>query len=533
MKKIGVIDFETDPFLFERSPKPFAVELFFGDGDPDNIVFWGPRCAAEISDHLHNLDDCLIYAHNGGKFDFHYLLPYVDTGEIKIINGRIAQVFVGACELRDSFLIIPFALDKYKKTKIDYDIFESDVRNHKANKTAILNYLHDDCVYTLELIQGFRKHTKGALTVGSAAFASMRKLGIQIEKNTEWHDERMRPYFFGGRVQVFKPGIIQEPVHVLDINSAYPFAMLAEHAHGKGYLESKNGKIMNQSFVRISAESVGVFPFRNQKTKRLEFPDDGEVREFLTTGWEFNMAKKCRLLKAHSILSVLSSQKTINFKKFVEHHVDERNKAKHAHDTINDLAHKTLANSGYGKLALNPRDFEDYEIAEIGDNAPKLRGFKFEDDITDDLALWVKSSYTGDGFYDVATAASITGYVRAMLMEKIYMERKLHNTVYYCDTDCAMVSGYHSMAPNTKLGAWKYEGLAHSGAFAGKKLYALRGVFGDKKEKKASKGANLTYAQIMRVARGESVGWKNRAPNFKLGVSTENAKFVKRTIKRR
>lgn len=533
MKKIGVIDFETDPFLFERAPKPFVVELYFGSDDPDNVVFWGPRCAKQISEHLLNLDDCLIYAHNGGKFDFHFLLRYMSAGEIKIINGRIAQVFMGACELRDSFLIIPFALDKYKKTKIDYGMFEADVRNTKANKAAILNYLHDDCVYTRELIIGFRKHTKGALTVGSAAFASMRKLDIPLEKQSEWHDVRMRPYFFGGRVQVFVPGVIKEPVHILDINSAYPYAMMAEHAHGGGYLETTNGKIRDQSFVRLNAVSTGVFPFRNQKTKRLEFPDDGVVREFLTTGWEFNMARKCKLLSHYVILSVLTPQKTINFKKFVEHHINERNKAKLIKDTINDLAHKTMANSGYGKLAINPRDFEDYELAAVGDNAPQLRGFKFEDDLTDELALWAKPAYDGDGFYDVATAASITGYVRAMLMQKIFKERKLGNTVYYCDTDCVMVSGLHNATPNTKLGAWKYEGRADRGAFAGKKLYALKGEFGDKIEKKASKGANLTYSEILSIARGKTVVWKNRAPNFKLGTSVENPNFVERSIKRR
>lgn len=528
-KPIGVLDFETDPFKHERVPKPFCCEIWFGEKEPGNAVFWGKHCSSQLADHLRDLPECLVYAHNGGKFDFHFLLPYLDTGEIKIINGRIAQVHIGGCELRDSFLIMPFALAKYKKTPIDYDIFESDVRNHPANKREILAYLHDDCKDTLDLLNGFRAHTKNALTIGSAAFASMRRLGIEITKQPdEWHDERFRPYYYGGRVEVFKPGMIKERVHVIDINSAYPFAMMHEHAHGRQYItqETIPANSVNQSFITLRATSTGAFPFRNPKTGRLDFPADGEMREFLITGWEYEAARKTRTLGRHTIIDVKIPQRTINFVPFVEHHFAEREMAKKNADKINDLAHKTMMNSGYGKFALNPRDFCDYALAQVGDASLKRDGFQFSDDITDDLALWEKSSYTGDGFYDVATAASITGFVRAILWAQIVKSRK-HATVYYCDTDSVMMNNVDGLRESKKLGGWKYEGYGDKGAFAGKKLYALRGEFGDETEKKASKGADLTYSEILQIARGKAVEWCNRAPSFRLGGPPV---FVKRVI---
>lgn len=528
-KLIGVLDFETDPFRHQRVPKPFCCEIWFGNDMPGNAVFWGKHCAKKLADHLRELPDCLVYAHNGGKFDFHFLMPYLDTGEIKIINGRIAQVHIGACELRDSYLIMPFALAKYKKTPIDYDIFEADVRQHPANKKEILNYLHDDCVDTLDLLMGFRRHTKNALTIGSASFSSMRRLGIDIIRQPDaWHDERFRPYYYGGRVEVFRPGVINERVHVIDINSAYPWAMTHEHAHGRQYITQDRipAHGTEQSFVRLEAESLGAYPYRDSKTGRLHFPDDGELREFLITGWEYVAAKKTKTLGTHRIIEVKIPTRTINFTPFVEHHFAERDKAKKMHDKINDLAHKTLMNSGYGKFALNPRDFCDYALACVGDASLKKHGYQFDDDINDDLALWKKSSYDETGFYDVATAASITGFVRAMLWEKIVKLRE-NATIYYCDTDSVMVSNADSMRDSQKLGQWKNEGYGDTGAFAGKKLYALRGAFGDEKEKKASKGANLTYAEIMAVARGKTVEWENRAPTFKLiGPPV----FVKREI---
>lgn len=535
-KLIGVLDFETDPFRHERVPKPFCCEIYFGVEHDCNATFWGEHCAIHLANHLRDLPECVVFAHYGGKFDFYFLLPYLDTGTIKIINGRIATVNIGGCELRDSFLIMPFALAKYKKTPIDYDIFEEDVRDYPANRREILAYLHDDCLDTLALLLGFRAHTKDALTIGSAAFASMRRLGIKITKQTdEWHDVRFRPYYYGGRVEVFKPGVIKERVHVIDINSAYPYAMMSEHGHGREYsmhddLDGVPNRVLDQSFICLLAESTGAFPYRDAKTGRLDFPADGIERTFWITGWEYSAAHKTKTLGKHCIAYVLAPENTINFIPFIDHHFKEREKAKRAGDRINDLAHKTLMNSGYGKFALNPRDFCDYALAEVGDANLKAKGYQFADDVSDNLALWEKPSYKGDGFYDVATAASITGFVRAMLWKRI-VKLRTFNTIYYCDTDSIMTNYIDSeRSYSGELGGWKYEGYGDKGAFAGKKLYALRGEFGDEKEKKASKGAQLSYKEIVDIARGKAVEWKNPAPSFRLGIPESETTFVKRMI---
>ena len=98
-EEIGTLDFETDPFLYGRVPVPFAGCIWFPGG---HSLEWGEDsedgtndCAKRISDILYNMDKCTLYAHNGGKFDFHFLLPYADEQEIKIINGRIAKMKFG------------------------------------------------------------------------------------------------------------------------------------------------------------------------------------------------------------------------------------------------------------------------------------------------------------------------------------------------------------------------------------------------------------------------------------------------------
>ena len=241
-EKMGTLDFETDPFLYGRVPIPFAGEIWFPAG---NHVVWGAEtnggndCAEKISEILYQLNKCTLYAHNGGKFDFHFLLPFADPQEIKIINGRIAKMVFGNVTLIDSFLLIPFALEQYKKTKINYKIFEIEERNKPNNKKRILSYLDDDCSDLYALIDGFHQRIGKHLTIGAAAFGEMKKLGYEIPKCGKNNDERFRPFYYGGRCQAFKKGIFIGNYKYVDINSAYTKAMMSEHPTGKTYTRSE------------------------------------------------------------------------------------------------------------------------------------------------------------------------------------------------------------------------------------------------------------------------------------------------------
>ena len=68
--RIAVIDFETDPFLYDRVPEPFSAGFYDGE---TYIDFWGDDCADQLICYLESRkDNLIIYAHNGGKFDFYY-----------------------------------------------------------------------------------------------------------------------------------------------------------------------------------------------------------------------------------------------------------------------------------------------------------------------------------------------------------------------------------------------------------------------------------------------------------------------------
>lgn len=118
-------------------------------------------------------------------------------------------------------------------------------------------------------------------------------------------------------------------------------------------------------------------------------------------------------------------------------------------------------------------------------------------------------------FYNVATAASITGFVRAFLLRHIDKVERAGGGVLYCDTDsivCTDVDVPKTFALSNKLGDWSHEGRFDRGAIAGKKLYAFHGA--DGKWKTATKGVRLKPEEICRVADGEEVTWESDMHQF-------------------
>lgn len=521
--KIGALDFETDPFKVGRVPFPFAACVYFGEND--YAVLWDldshTDFIARVVRALKRLPACTLYAHNGGKFDFHYLLEAAAPGTIQVRNGRIVQFKIGRVTLKDSFPLLPFALDVYKKTKIDYAIFEARRRNAPKNRARITSYLIDDCRNLRELVLGFRRIVGPRDTIGSAAFYQMKKHGITICNLNETHDDMFRPFYFGGRVQAFEKGIIRGPLKYLDINSAYPFAMRSHHAHGAEYRHSSrlpvNGSL-GPSFVEGIFDTRGSLPVR-EADGALGFPTRRDVHAF-ATGWEIAAGLATRTLVVKKVINAWVPRTTICFAHYIDKFFALRSEAKARGDEIGRLAFKYLLNSGYGKFAQNPRDFKEYQLAPYGKN---VRGFDWENDFGD-ISLWSRSSYTpGRGFYDVATGASITGYVRAMLWRAICRSKG----VIYCDTD-AMICRASQVPQGDALGRWKLEGIVKRAAIAGKKLYGVEWAKPQAGEryKIASKGARLDWPELLRLCAGERIIWENHAPTF----SINGAHFIRREI---
>lgn len=526
---LATFDIETDPFKFNRIPQPFCCELFDGH---TKRQWWGKNCLPEFVAWLKEQpEQYKIYAHNGGKFDFWFLL-YLQflVDPIKIINGRIVEAHIGEHVLRDSFAIIPVGLAAYEKTEIDYNWFEAE--NREKHKKEILEYLHDDCVYLYDLVFEFNERFGDKLTIGGTAINELQK-HHEIIKASESHDRMFRPFYFGGRVQAFETGIIKTDLKYYDVNSMYPNVMSKlNHPKGKNYLRlygkfsehfDKNGKFKNDPlapyFVHFRGENNGALPMRTKQG--LFF--NGEYGEFFATSHEIQTALKYDLISIDEMIVAHVALDYQNFYDFVSIYSAEKVAAKLEGNKIKELFSKLILNSSYGKFGQNPENFYDYKLIYM-DEMPLDEPWELFIDGTG-YEIWKKPCDTFL-YYDVATAASITGAARAMLLDGLMKAER----PVYCDTDsiiCESLSGVK--LDKAELGAWDIEATGTMFACAGKKLYALFDKKGDC-VKMASKGAKLMPSDLIKISKGKEILWQNDAPCFKL---TGQAQFVQRTIRKR
>jgi len=498
------MDIETDPFAFQRKIKPFAIGLYDGK---DFDLSWHGDCVHRMVKRLAKLPPSIIYMHNGGKFDiFLGLLEYLE-GSMIIINGRIVKAQLGEHELRDSYSILPMPLKNYKKDDIDITKLEPGVRD--LHRAEIISYLHGDCVYLHELVSGFREEFGDYLTIGSAAMTQLQKFH-PFEKTKRYFDEKFRPqFFFGGRVQCFQSGIINQEFKIYDVNSMYPFVMSNfKHPTGSAYELDKEIR-KDTAFIVASGRSreYGAFPLRTRTG--INFPTDFGTYAFTVHEW--NAALETGFFKPHKILKTYNFTQWICFDEFVNHFYTARQRAKAAKDRIHEIFYKFILNSAYGKFAQNPDNFRDSAITH--DNQPMPEGWEAKYVHGNGTTFWDKK-ISRHSYYNVSIGASITGAARSVLMLALSKASDL----VYCDTDSIIAGTLRDVRlDEASLGAWKFEGSGTSIAMAGKKLYAC--FDGDKCIKQATKGGNLTPSEIVSVARGETVTFRKQAPTFKLDGS--------------
>lgn len=543
-KRVFAGDCETDPFLRGRIPFPFIWGLYDGKN------FTTYDTTKEFVDHIKRLP-VILYMHNGGKFDFMYLLPHMEgITQAQIINGRIVKMMLGRCELRDSYSAVPEALGNIKKDKIDMWKLESDVRS--IYREEILRYLYGDCRYLHELMVTYRQTAGKRTTIASNAMAFSSKLGIHTGKTNHRFDAQMRRFFFGGRTQCFQPGT-HHNIQILDIHSAYPFAMLHDHATGDDFhwqdtLDGLSVEQIQRAFITLTCTSDGAFPKRRKvrvdengdqiEEGGLFFPH--EYNRFNVTGWEYLVAKEFNLIRDVQIDAVGFTNDKLNFKPYVEHWYEYK-KQHSAKDASGErlfpneyTVGKYMMNSLYGKLAMNPARYYDYKIVPamtpVDDKMGWQLGPEFEGHaIHCRPAMWKYRYELGVEwkakaiYHNVATGASITGFTRAHLLRAMCTVGRQH--IIYCDTDSLFT---HAGAPTQlipqtdQLGDWELEDkCAPVGHFAGKKLYGVITSRIDKdtgkpKQKIASKGSKLAFEHIESIMRGEAVKWESQAPSFSM-----------------
>jgi hypothetical protein len=408
-RQVAVLDFETDPFDAENNATvfPFLFGLYYLDaaGNPCFNSAWDENPISLIQktlDAINALPDAfIIYAHNGGRFDYMYLIKYV-RGKATFKGRGLMKANIGPHELRDSFHIIPTALSKVRKDVMQYEKMHRDRR--ALYRDEILAYHKNDCIFLYEAVINFRERFGDASSIGSAAMSTLKKSST-FGKLSPAADELIRPFFFGGRVQCLKGhGIwslensaFKSPLKIYDVNSMYPSVMAYyDHPVSNEFIIRTDGQIRdNTRFVELECDSDGAFLRR--ETNGSVNPGFGRGHYFVSI-WELDVARRYRKVRDENILRTIDFKDCANFGSFVHPLYDERGSLKLEIDTIPKEARATddyfalerralflklILNNAYGKFAQNPRRFREVFITDADVRYPPGENPPTEQDLAD------------------------------------------------------------------------------------------------------------------------------------------------------
>ena len=533
--EIWVADSETDPFDYDIIPKPFIWGVYNGKD------YWEFSETKDFLDFVRE-KEIILYAHNGGKFDWHFLSEWFEPDEpILVIAGRLAKFKIGKCEFRDSVNIYAKPLEAFQKEKFDYDKMYESVRHLYMDE--IRSYLKSDCENLFNLVTGFIDTYGLHITTASAAmkFWQYRTPGGRnsVPRSTGVFYETFSRFYYGGRVQCFEQGDITVNAKSADINSAYPTAMMHEHPYGLIYIGEENEPRKNVDkwgpmFFDIECISRGAFCYRGTNGT-LYYPDDGVKRFYHVTGWELQAAIETETVVDLKILNHYEFAELKSFAPYIDYFWNIRKEYKAAGDVhASDFA-KLLMNSLYGKFAANPERYrENFLVPKEKFYSEFVESQLHENDNWHEFREWVIVQREQDNskkmYYNLATAASITGFVRAKLWRAICDSDR----PFYCDTDSITAVDFgKSIKIGNELGEWGIENEYDRVIMCGKKLYAFhkrgQSLKNPKSWKTASKGVRLNHDDIIRVAAGKTVNYRSLAPTF--SVAKSDPTFISRDIK--
>lgn len=545
LENIAILDMETDPFDSELQTQiePFLAVLYADQFEP--VIIWDEdrfSFARKVIAAIEALPEpYTIYAHNGGKFDYMFLMHEL-RGDVSFKGRGIMRAKIGPHEIRDSFHILPDRLAAFNKDVFDYKNMAKDKRNNFRKE--IIDYCIADCRYLLDIVKSFVKEFGLKLSIGAAALADLRR-HYKYETLTSSVDESLRPFFFGGRVECLAGrGIFTGHYKLYDVNSMYPAVMAnMKHPIGNKYTWRPGEPGEMTCFIDLECKNNGALVQR-QKLEDGTYETTTGVREgrFMTTIHEYKAALELGLIWDVKINMCVDNNKLTDFSKFVLPHYEKRQEIKGTLKKFkeqmlsetsqtwldvkkDDMFRKFLLNNGYGKFAQNPRRYKETFVTNPGE-APDVEGYEDTTPVYEGAKYWIwQKPAPKQKFNNVGTAASITGAARSVLMRAIAGA----TDPIYCDTDsliCREISGVE--LDGVKLGAWDLEAEFSEVIVNGKKMYACKPLNGGK-EKIRSKGVNgLTYDEMKKMFYGEILEKVNSGVTL---TRTGNQYYVTRKVR--
>jgi hypothetical protein len=508
LKRIYTLDIETDS-------KGEVIDIGFYDGaDVRYFSNW-----EQFTHHLSSIDEpSIIYAHNGGGFDYVNYMVWLFRNGIKC-SAMLKQSSIfcfwlsSAPHIRffDTFCLLPMSLDKLTKSFAEIEKLEIDTKHYadmrrfkKQNRAKYYDYLSRDCISLYQAVITMRDLVNEVYNIGNLPMSiggiSMRLFRknflapyqIFTPKASTEKEFAFRGYV-GGRVEYLgfapkdKNGWYNS-VNGYDFNSHYPAQMIAqEYPVQRGIKTTrlqrdKNGDVATGLYEIEYEQRHGRIPIlQDEKSKEYAFSGAGvythdEINAILRNNGKIKV--KCGYHYEHTAPV---------FDNFVNFFFSERRKAQELSDGARDLLYKLILNNLYGKYGQRDTvdslelfsELEAYETRHRLFDKDKRTMVNEKYRIDDEFAYYevqdVKPCYTS--FPSIA--AMITARGRMKLCDIL---ESCANPIY-CDTDSIHCQdALPKSLIGDELGKLKVEFLDKDAWYGAKKLYEIRDT------KRASKG---------------------------------------------
>lgn len=424
-----------------------------------------------------------IYAHNGGKFDFLFLLDdIIKLGwDYKIIErgGRVIAIYIDTGKTRfhfaDSYALLPFSLKKLCESfkpehyKGEYDY--STLRKNSFHSEKLLRYLENDCLSLFEIIQKFLSNeyiVNPKLTIASQSLDTFQHQFYESDlyRISLGEEELIRQKFYsGGRVEVYK-GYMKKG-YAYDINSLFPSVMLNKMPMGDSHFTHtfKKDKI---GFYKVDLGFTPDFYIspllikRGSKFSHKNYFVKGAGSYYLCSETLKYLKQEFGINFKVNFGYYFQDQEYL-FNDFVKTFYDLKMNAK---DEVSRMIAKLFLNSLYGKFG-QARWKESVEKINSNNMFEQFTEFSPE------YALILVKKESHSKFIMPYIASYITELAR---LEHFKLMNQFSESQFYCDTDNMFTTQKYSTGKD--IGELKDEGI-FEGIFLGNKTYALR----DKKTK--------------------------------------------------